>query len=588
MTAAPVSGFWGRVDLRVLATQPGATDGSTSPRSDVGPLQGDAWGGADAAWYRDGAFALAWHGELYDEEALRRGLDLDDALPLARVLAAGWRRWGTGLLQRLDGVFAFAFVDGEALLLGCDPSGLRHLYLWVDPGGSIAFATHLDTLLRLPGIPRRVARHSLHEYLRFLDIAAPNTLYEGVRAVEAGQLLRVSSKGTQFLPWPAGDPEPAAPRTFADAAETLDGLLQRSVQRRLAGAVRPAAFLSGGIDSALLCAIAARLRPESVAVTVGFDGARYDETPVARRMATHLGVAHDVLRFDRGGYLRAFESLARGLEQPMADPATPATVLAYEHCSERYDAVLDGMGADEAAGAMPPRHVRLAAGWASLLPRAIRRPLARGLRAVPRVSGYTPIVDFDHPAETMIRWRGFTRPEIEALCGEPVSFAQTTFYRTYERFPRRAHFERYSALLNAMPCERLNQALLLSPAPVRFPFWDREVSSLIRTLPRDFLHRPAEPKRILRSVLSRYLPREMWDLPKHSFDFPLCEFLAADDCALVRHWLDRARWARNGLLAADQVQRLAMCFVSGDTALTFRVWALVVLAAWLERHDTLN
>ncbi len=587
MTAVPASGFWGRVDVRALARLAGADDGRAGSSPANGPLEGGAWGDDAVALHRHGALALAWHGELYDEAGLRRDLGLGHAEPLAGVLAAGWRRWGAGLLSRLDGMFALALVDGATLWLACDPSGLRHLYVFVGTGGSVTFATHLDTLLRLPGVVRRLARRSLHEYLRFLDIAAPNTLYEGVRAVEAGRLLRFSATGMESVPWPHDNLLPAAPRTFAEAVDMLDDLLQRSVQRRLAGAARPAAFLSGGVDSALLCAIAARQRPETVAVTVGFDGARYDETPVARRIAAHLGIDHEVLRFDRGQYQQAFEALSGGLEQPMADPATPATVLAFAHCRERYDAVLDGMGADEAVGAMPPRHVRLATGWASLLPRGVRKALVRGMRALPRVSGYTPIVDFDHPAETTIRWSGFTRPEIEVLCGEPVSFADTTFYRTYGRFARRAHLERYSALLDAMPCERLNQAWLLTPAPVRFPFWDSEANRLLRTLAHDFRHRPNEPKRILRSILSRYLPRELWDMPKHSFDFPLREFLVADDCALVRHWLDRARWARGGLLAPDAVQRLALGFVAGDSALTFRVWALVLLGAWLERHDKL-
>jgi len=294
------------------------------------------------------------------------------------------------------------------------------------------------------------------------------------------------------------------------------------------------------------------------------------------------------LRFSRNQYLAAFERLARHLEQPIADPATPATLLAFDHCRERFDAVLDGTGADEAAGAMPPRHVRLAVEYGSLLPPGLRRGLVRAMRAVPGVSGYTPILDFEHPSDTMIRWRGFTRPEIEALCGEPVSFADTAFYRAFARFPRGAHFERYSALLDTMPSDRLSQSALITGMRVRYPFFDAETNRFLRQLRTDWRWLPEQPKRILRALLARYVPSQIWDAPKHGFDFPLQQFLAADDHALVRRYLLQGRWLDRRLLQPDGVRSYARRFMAGDLRLAFRVWALVMLGAWLEQHEELR
>ena len=558
-----------------------------APVPQAGPSCGNAWGVPDkgACWYDAGHLGVACHGEIYNAGDLCARLGLAADTPLPRMLLAAWQRWSADLLPRLDGLFALALRAGNELLLGIDPSGLRNLYYYTGRSGQIAFATHLDTLLHLPGTERRLARRSLHEYLRFLDIAAPNTLFEDVHAVEAGQLLRWSAGAIQSSSRPASVADTASPANFSDAVEMLDAHLQRSVQTRMAGSSRPAAFLSGGIDSSLLCAMAAHHHSDTTAITVGFDAAPYDETPVAQRIASHLGLQHEVLRFSREEYLSAFEALSQRLEQPMADPATPATVLAFGHCRGRFDTVLDGMGADEAVGAMPPRHVRLAVGYASLLPPNLRGGLTSLLRTVPGLSEYTPILDFEHAADTMIRWRGFTRPEIEALCGEPVSFAHTQFYRTFPGFPRSAHYERYSALLNVMPCERLNQATLISGAPVRYPFWDGATNRFIRQLPTAFRHVPGEPKRILRALLARYLPRNVWDAPKHSFDFPLWEFLSGEDFRLVRRHLDPDRWQQAALLSVEQVQLYARQFVAGDRRLTFRVWALVVLGAWLEKHD---
>ena len=528
------------------------------------------------------------HGEVHNLAALCNQLALAAGTPLACMLAAGWRRWSTDLFWRMDGVFAIAVHDAHGLVLYRDPSGLCGLYWHEGADGQVSYATRIDTLLGLPGVGRRIDRRSLHEYLRFLDIAAPHTLHEGLHTVEAGQWVRFGAgsadRGCGSAPAQPVD----ADLSYDGALATLETHLRQAVDARLVGAASPASFLSGGVDSSLLCAIAARSRKDTTALTVSFDGDAFDEAPIAQRVASHLGLSHQVLRFGRAQYLGALERLGRGMDQPSADPATPATLLAMEHCRNRFDMVLDGTGADEAVGAMPPRHIRLAVGFADALPSGVRRALTRLSSGLPALSGITPMLDFEHPADTMIRWRGFTRAEIEALCGEPVSFADTHFYRTFARFPRCAHFERFSALLGAMPSDRLTQSALISGMLVRYPFCDRNTIGFLRQLRTEWRDQPGEPKRILRSLLARYVPRPIWDLPKHGFNFPLQAFLAGESHALVRRYLDAGRWRQSGLLRADRVAGYARRFMAGDHQLMFRVWALIVLGAWLEQHDHLD
>jgi asparagine synthase (glutamine-hydrolysing) len=537
-----------------------------------------------AASTSGGPIGLALCGEIYNVHELRDLLGLPAGTTLPEVMAAAWRRWSLGLLPRLNGVFALALRDGDELLLYRDPSGLQNLFFSTAHSGQISFATDLGTMRKLPGIGRRLSRRSVHEYLRFLDVAAPHTLFEDVAAVEAGQALRWTVRGISVQAIPPSTADDASPTSFAEAVDRLDEHLQRSVQARLAGAARPAAFLSGGVDSSLLCALAAHQRPDMTALTVGFDGAPYDEAPIAQRVAARLGIAHEVLRFSREQHLAAFETLGLRMEQPSADPAIPATVLAFDQCRDRFDAVLDGTGADEVVGGIPPRHVRLAVEYGSLLPASARRALAGVLKAMPALAGYAPLVDFEHPADTMIRWRGFTRPEIEALCGAPVSFADTQFYRTFARYPRGAHFERYSALVDVMPCERLNQATLATGMAPRYPYWDMPTARYIRQLRTDYRTLPGEPKRILRTLLARYVPRNLWEAPKHGFDFPLWDFLSADDYQLVRRHLGPGCRLEAAGIRAEPVQAYVRQFTAGDRSLTFRVWALVVLGAWLEGH----
>lgn len=546
----------------------------------------DASGGVVTDWARTSDLCLAVHGQLFNVDEIARQFELPLALPPAQVLAAAWRRWGAALLQRLDGVFALVLVNGNQVLFYRDQSSLARLYVRVSADARyVEFATHLAAMVKQANPPLRLARRSLHEYLRFLDIAAPNTVYDGVIAVEAGRPCHWTPGSSVRGPAPNVEPQTWHRNPDFDCAVSqLEELLTHSVRRRLDGAYRPAAFLSGGVDSTLLCLLAARERPDLTTVTVGFDDPSFDESPIAASIAAHLGLKHQVLRFSRAQYLDAFDRLVRNLEQPMADPAMLATVLSFEYCAGHFDAVLDGTGADEAVGAMPPRHVRLAVQYGSLLPTTLRLGLGRLLKTTPSLSAYAPLVDFEHPADPMIRWHGFGRTEIEDLCGETVSFESTQFYRTFARFPRGAHFERYSALLDTMPCDRLGQATLLTGVLPRYPFNEPRTLRFLQHLPQEYRHMRGNPKRILRALLARHLPTKLWDVPKHGFDFPLQPFLAGDDYALVRRHLGTGQWCAAFGLNPSRVTDLANRFIAGDHRLRFRVWALVVLAAWLEDH----
>jgi asparagine synthase (glutamine-hydrolysing) len=365
---------------------------------------------------------LALSGKVCNVQALRLQLGVGGGVPLPQLMIAGYRRWSTGLFAHVDGVFALALQAGDELFLYRDPSGLASLYHADARPDGITFSTSLLELVNALGAKPTISRASLHEYLRFGDITSPNTVLAGVCAAEPGQLFHWTASGLE----PVHSPQPGLccneAHDFAAAVDTLDAAMQRSVNARIADARAPAAFLSGGVDSSLLCALAARSRPDVTAVTVGFEGAEFDETPVAARIAAHLGLRHEVLRFAHDEVLGAFERLVRHADQPFADPTGPVTLLAFEHCRERYDVVLDGTGADSAVGAMPPRHLRLAVGWLSRLPMALRLEAAGWLKHIPPLAGYATILDCEHPADTMIRWKGFTRTEIEALYGEARVF----------------------------------------------------------------------------------------------------------------------------------------------------------------------
>lgn len=589
-TTIPRSGFYGLINpVGRIARHDFNTTRLPTPQVSTDRHWLGAWseGPLEAAVAGEGSRWLAFHGTLYNRPELTRQLGLSPRTPTKRLLLHAWRHWPADWTSRLDANFVLAYWTGDGcdFSLRRDASGALGMFYGTTRWHGIAFSSHLDTLMRLPGMERRLSLQGLHEYLRLLDIAAPNTIYEGARAVPAGEgvMLDARNPGVE-TPLPAAD-FPAIGTPFEDALQMSEQQLAASIARRLDGVTRPAAFLSGGIDSSLICALASSKRPDIAAVTVGFDLGGYDETPVAKQIAEHLGIRHRVLRFDRNELLDEVANAGIHNEQPMADPAQPVTLLAFNRIQSDYDAVLDGTGADELMGSMPPRHARVAVEYAARIPRCIRRSFAAALKRIPMVAGYAPIFDFDHPAETLMRWHGFETHEIERLCGTSVNLAQTRFYQTFSRFAPSDHYARYSALIDAMPCDRLSQAALATGLDVRFPFYDSAVVASLRGLPMAYRWQPDTPKVLLRTLLARHVPKNLWDIPKHGFDFPLIEFLRADDFQLVRRYLHDADWHRWQPIAPAQVADYAKRFITGEQRLMFRIWALVVLAAWLEGHD---
>ncbi len=536
-------------------------------------------------------------GEFYQLETMRADLaaaGMEVAAEPATLIPAGYVAWGAGLFARLEGLFSVVLWDHrqQTLVLYRDGSCARALY-WHQGDGWAACATRLDLLASMPGVSKGIAPAGLHEYLRFLDVSPPHTIHAGISALEPGLpahfdgvALRYARQPPVAIP-PVAPPRLSATETppFESCVTELDDALRASVAARLNREGPTGVFLSGGVDSTLLCAIAASFDPRAVeAFTVGFQEHGFDETPVAAEIAAHLGVRHHRLIYDQAAYVKGFEALVAGADLPFADPAAVPTLLLFQDCRQVVTAALDGTGADTLVGVMPARYIRIATQYAARLPRALRRAGGALLRRLPGLAAYAKMLEFDAPEDLLIRWKGWSRAEIESLRGAEVRFDHTRFFTIYRQFGHGDHLPRYSALLGNLPDDRIHQAVELTGLRVRFPYWDATVERLIRRLPLSYRYSDAQPKRLLRALLARYLPRSLWDLPKHGFDFPFIPFLQYDDHALVRRYLDPGLLDRHGLVQPEMVGRYTRAFRDGDLGLGFRIWALVVLFAWLEHH----
>lgn len=299
---------------------------------------------------RRGKLLLSFNGEIYNFQALRR--ELADCVweteSDAEVILAAYAAWGIDCVQRLQGMFAFALLDGDTLYLVRDRFGEKPLFYHLTATG-IAFASEIKALKALlPTI--RMNDEALHSYLSFLAPAPPHTFYQGIAKLQSGEWLCYQrgkiTKQTYYHPLQCGVASISEP---AVALEAIESSLHRSIHARLDTTVPLAALLSGGLDSAMICALAAQQGKKLPVFTLGYDEFNaYDERANAKITAAYLGLEHTEVVIGRSDFEQHLDALLLHMDEPLNDPAAfPLYMLLQKIAGEGYKVVLSGEGSDE-------------------------------------------------------------------------------------------------------------------------------------------------------------------------------------------------------------------------------------------------
>lgn len=325
----------------------------------------------------DGRYVLVFNGMIYNYRELRgelRALGHEfKSLTDSEVLLYAMIQWGVQALNRLNGMFAFALWDRDEreLLLARDRYGIKPLY-YFQQGRKFGFASEQKALLEAPGFSKKLDKKALLEYFTFQNLFTDRTLLEDIYLLPQGHFAKVSFTGaapdlklTRY--WDFHFREPVRNVSAPEYREELERLFHQAVSRQLVSDVDLGSYLSGGIDSGSITALAARHRPGFNTFTCGFDLASasgielgFDERTAAREMARHLGTNHHEIVLKSGDMEAALPSLAYHLEEPRVGQSYPnyyAAKLAGQHVK----VVLSGAGGDEIFGGYPWRYYRAVA-----------------------------------------------------------------------------------------------------------------------------------------------------------------------------------------------------------------------------------
>jgi asparagine synthase (glutamine-hydrolysing) len=506
----------------------------------------------------------------------------------SRFLASGMAPVGSEWLTRLDGTFCAAVwsENDQQLILTCDSRADCHLY-YSFKDHQLAFSSWLPLLANKS---HDIDRQAVSEFLRFLYIAAPRTIYSGIFRIEAGHFL-IASQGKvetrQLAPDPSGKDSTIDSKESSQVLAKFEFLFEQAIRRRIDHR-RAGVLLSSGVDSATLMAGCQKLNPGQVeAFTVGFDNLATDETNAARALATQIGVPHTELRFGIPEYCTAFQRVTGGFDQPFGDPAGLALVLACEAAKNKVDILCDGTGSDGLFGAPMPRHLRFSLAASAKLPESMRKEIAARLKQFGgrRLAPYASLFDFADPEELFITWSGWTRCELADLLGTPVSFDGSEFYRMFRASQRLGAQELYDQIGVLPPDDGRFEAAGLAMAPIELPYHDLDLWTFVRNAPRQFRMAHNKTKVLLRWLFARYFGMGTEAAKKKYFNIPLANILSNSNFVLVRQHLASENMHRHGFVDPKRAWPWIDRYLAGAEDLRFKVWALLMLHAWLDARN---
>ena len=495
-----------------------------------------------------GELCIVFNGEIYNYQELRRDLAARGhqfrSASDTEVILAAYREWGSECLSRLNGMFAFAIYDarGPELFLARDRAGEKPLFYSMI-GGVLRFASELKALLADPALPRRIDPEALDCYLAMGFVPGARCVLQGFAKLPPAHALRYRPADAQLQVrryWHLPEaPGPAAGAADGGAAllQELESLLEDAVRRQLVADVPVGVLLSGGVDSSLVTAMAARSAASVKTFTVRFPGfGRYDETPHARLIARHLRTEH--LELDAGeATVDLLPQLARQFDEPMVDSSMIPTYLLSRLVREHCTVALGGDGGDELfAGyhhynrllwmqrnlAPIPRVVR------SLAARAARSLLPVGFKGRNYLQGLEVDMRQGLPLIASCFDRGARGPLMAAqadwrLVAESVR--EGAIPRTEELLQRatRMDFENYLAEDILVKVDR---ASMLNSLEVRAPLLDyRIVEFAFGKVPSTARATPSGRKLLLKQLAAKILPPEFDRQRKQGFAIPLAAWL---------------------------------------------------------------
>jgi asparagine synthase (glutamine-hydrolysing) len=567
----------------------------------------DLAGGAQPMATPDGKIVVTFNGEIYNHAELRTALEALGHVFRTRSdtesILLGWRAWGLGMLDRLDGMFAFALWDRDRgeLLLARDRLGEKPLHYARTPDGGWAFASELAPLLALPGVARGMNHAALEDFLALGYVPDPHSMHIGIqRLPPAHALLLQRGRAEPAALYRYWQPPTRAAAAPADAVSEMTRRLDAAVRARLMADVPLGSFLSGGLDSGAVTALAAQAHKGIASFTIGFEGAD-DESAIAAMVAERHGTEHRT-QSATADYLAAARGQAAIFGEPFGDHSAVPTLAVCTLARKHVTVALSGDGGDEVfAGYRRYRFHKLSEGVRRMLPAGVRRQVIGRLAAAYPVMARAP------------RWLRARNTLTELSLDSALGYYRTVCKLHHDR--RRGLYsagvrttldgydpsDRFTALMAECDPEdsllqaqyadlhtylpgdiltKLDRTSMAVSLEVRPPLLAHPMVEWGMALPAHLKLQGGVGKQILRQAMAPLLPQEVLAGPKRGFAQGIAGQFR-ERAETVRARLGGEAMLDSGLFDAAALHRLVDEHESGRADHAQPIWQLLVLEGFL-------
>lgn len=573
----------------------------------------DLAGGDQPISNEDETLWVVFNGEIFNYPELRPELEARGHHFKTKcdteVLVHLYEDLGPGFLQRLNGQFAIAIWDTRAktLFLARDRLGVRPLF-YTEFKGRFVFGSEIKTILSLPDFPVALDRTALDQVFRYWSVQGRRTIFNGVRSLLPGHYLIASDSQIQVTPYwdldfssAARDEEP-----IHELETQAEDLLQDAVRLRLWADVPVGVYLSGGLDSSLIAALASRVAPDRLeSFSISFDDPRYDESPYQQQMAAALGTRHHSLYCTDADIGRVFPDVIWHAETPVLRTAPAPMFLLSQLVHENgMKVVLTGEGADEFLG-----------GYDIFKEAAIRRFWARQpdsqLRPLLLRKLYPDITDLSTTSSAYlaaffrngltdtaspfyshaIRWgtsarlRRFLAPVEPALAEPDGELTLPPAFEAWHPLARAQYLEVTTFLSPYLLATQGDRVAMAHSVEGRFPFLDYRIVAFCNRLPASVKLRGLTEKWLLKRLARRWVPEVIWKRVKRPYRAPIQRSFLSAPLDYVDELLSDAALRRSGLFNVTAVEQLVRKTRSGARMTEFEEMAFVgILSAQVLEH----
>ena len=554
----------------------------------------------------DGRYVIVFNGEIYNFKEVATELKkVNPQLNFktasdTEVIIEAFAYWGEAFVHKLNGMFAFAIYDKQEkeLFVYLDRIGIKPIYYYWDKE-SFVFASELKSLKQLKNkIELKINKLAINEFLHLGYIPEPHSIYEHIQKFPSGSYFKIKGNElTQVNYWKVENKvEKQTEHNFNTAKQTLKKLIESSVNYRMISDVPFGTFLSGGIDSSLVTAVAQKFSDKPVnTFSIGFKEGKHNESAFAKNVATHLKTNHHEFIVTEKDAIDLADKLQTIYDEPYADSSAIPTLLVSKLARQHVKMTLSGDGGDElfmGYGAYQ---------WAKRLSNPFvnifRKPAAFGLSQLN--SRYKRVGELLHYQNEETKKSHifsqeqtlFSRREIKELMHSDF-YNDILLNENFDGLNRTLLPEEQQALfdinyyLKDDLLVKVDRATMHHSLETRVPLLDYRIVEFAVNLSPDLKLKNGESKYLLKQVLYDYVPKELFDRPKWGFSIPLVNWLKGELRFLIEEYLSEKIVNKHNIVKYEKVLALKKQFLENNVEYLYnRIWLLIVLHQWMEENN---